>query len=103
MNGKEFVNKVFEEVWEYGAKPKHYIKNIFVPKRYTYEETLDMIKQWKLDNKRSPRISTMTNVNTNGDIVDKLLNQTNYENGWKGIDDKMDYNKAQDELDYEDC
>jgi len=62
MNGREFVEKVFEEVWEPGAKAKHYMKEVFQKNRYTYEETIDMIHKWKEDSKRSPRINTVTNV-----------------------------------------
>ena len=50
---------------------------------FTYEDTLDLITKWKENyDKSSPRITTVTNVNTNKDIVDKILNNTNHENGW---------------------
>jgi hypothetical protein len=62
MNEREFVKKLFSEIWEPGAKVKHNMKGIFQRKRYTYEETIKVIQRWKEDYKRSPRINAVTNV-----------------------------------------
>jgi len=87
MNRIEFVEKVFEMVWGPGASVEHYRNGLDnMPARanhFTYEDTLDLITKWKENyDEGSPRITTVTNVNTDGDIVDKILNNTNHENGW---------------------
>ena len=62
MNSKDFIKNVFEEVWEPGASVHHYMMDIMKPKLYTYEETLQMIRNWKKKSKRVYRTSTVTNV-----------------------------------------
>ena len=63
MNSKDFIRHVFEEVWEPGASVHHYMMDIMKSKRYTYEQTLDMIKTWKNESKKVYRITTIANDN----------------------------------------
>ena len=87
MNSKEFVKKVFEIVWGTGASVEHYRNGLedFAARAnyFTYEDTLDLIIKWKDNYKEdSPHTTTVTNIKTERDIVDKILNTTNHENGW---------------------
>ena len=87
MNRIEFVEKVIEQVWGKGSSVEHCRNGLEdMPARsnhFTYEDTLDLITKWKENyDKGSPRMTTVTNINTSKDIVDKILNNTNHENGW---------------------
>lgn len=47
MNGRDFVKEVFKTVWGSNTRPKHYMMDELIEGLYTYEETIEKIKEWQ--------------------------------------------------------
>jgi len=47
LNGRDFVKEVFQTVWGPNTRAKHYMMDELIEGLYTYEETIEKIKEWK--------------------------------------------------------